>query len=211
MLDTAGVTPAEATARLRARLFAGERDDDGDPPQEPMRDPSSLPREVTMRLRSATLADLPTLLAWDDDPDVDASGGADDGFDWGAELPRRVGWREILIVEAHGRPVGVVVAIDPLLEETRYWGACEPGLRALDVWIGAASDRGRGFGAAMMRLALERCFAEPSVSAVLLDPLAANVRACRFYERLGFTAVDRRLFGEDDCVVYRLERSAWRP
>lgn len=164
-----------------------------------------------MRLRSATLADLPTLLAWDGDPDVDASGGADDALDWEAEIPRGVDWREILIFEAGDRPVGVVVAIDPLREETHYWGDCEPGLRALDVWIGAPSDRGRGFGAEMMRLALERCFADPSVTAVLLDPLAANVRACRFYERLGFVAVDRRLFGEDDCVVYRLDRSAWRP
>ncbi|WP_029031045.1 GNAT family N-acetyltransferase [Salinarimonas rosea] len=162
-----------------------------------------------MRLRPATSADLPTLRAWDDDPDIAASSGADDAYDWAAEIPRVVDWREILIFEAQGRPVGVLVSIDPAREESHYWGDCGPGLRALDVWIGAASDRGRGFGAAMMRLALERCFADPSVTAVLLDPLAENVRACRFYERLGFRAVERRLFGEDDCVVYRLEREAW--
>jgi aminoglycoside 6'-N-acetyltransferase len=59
----------------------------------------------------------------------------------------------------------------------------------------------------MMRLALDRCFAEPAVSAVLVDPLAANVRAHRLYERLGFRFVERRRFGADDCCVYRLERS----
>ncbi|WP_372424598.1 GNAT family N-acetyltransferase [Salinarimonas chemoclinalis] len=162
-----------------------------------------------MRLRPATLADLPTLLAWNEDPDVVASTGADDAFDWAGEIPRTVDWREILIFEAQGRPIGVLVSIDPAREESRYWGDCGPGLRALDVWIGASGDRGRGFGTAMMRLALARCFADPSVTAVLLDPLAENVRSCRFYERLGFRAVERRFFGKDDCVVYRLEREAW--
>jgi aminoglycoside 6'-N-acetyltransferase len=61
----------------------------------------------------------------------------------------------------------------------------------------------------MMRLALERCFADGAVKAVLVDPLARNIRAQRFYERLGFVPVERRMFGTDDCVVYRLERPAW--
>ncbi len=58
----------------------------------------------------------------------------------------------------------------------------------------------------MMRLALERCFADPQVSAVLIDPLASNTRAHRFYERLGFRFVERRRFGADECFVYRLDR-----
>jgi len=59
-----------------------------------------------------------------------------------------------------------------------------------------------------MRFALDRCFADPAVTAVLIDPLAANVRGRRFYERLGFRFVERRTFGEDDCAVYRLDRPA---
>lgn len=43
----------------------------------------------------------------------------------------------------------------------------------------------------------------------LIDPLASNTRAHRFYERLGFQCIDRRWFGEDDCFVYRLNRSDW--
>jgi aminoglycoside 6'-N-acetyltransferase len=42
--------------------------------------------------------------------------------------------------------------------------------------------------------------------AIVIDPLASNVRAIRFYERLGFKPVERRRFGEDDCLVMRLER-----
>jgi aminoglycoside 6'-N-acetyltransferase len=61
----------------------------------------------------------------------------------------------------------------------------------------------------MMHLALARCFADPSVTAVIIDPLESNVRARRFFERLGFVEVERRTFGLDVCVVYRLERGAW--
>ena len=67
-------------------------------------------------------------------------------------------------------------------------------------------ELGKGYGTRIMQLALDRCFAPSEVSAVIIDPLASNVRAHRFYERLGFLFVERRQFGEDDCFVYRLER-----
>lgn len=158
-------------------------------------------------LRPATPGDLARLRRWDEQPHVVASDPNDD-WDWETELRRTPDWREQLVAEADGRPVGVVQIIDPAREETRYWGDVPAGLRALDLWIGEADDLGRGIGTAMMRLALERCFADPDVEAVLLDPLASNTRAHRFYERLGFRAVERRRFGADDCVVYRLDRPA---
>jgi aminoglycoside 6'-N-acetyltransferase len=58
----------------------------------------------------------------------------------------------------------------------------------------------------MMRAALRRCFAPPDVWAVLIDPLADNLRAHAFYQRLGFEAVGLRRFGDDLCLVHRLER-----
>ncbi len=160
---------------------------------------------MTVALRPATPDDLALLRRWDEQPHVVASDPNDD-WDWETELRRSPPWREQLIAEADGRPVGVLQIIDPAQEETHYWGDVPDGLRALDVWIGEADDLGRGIGTEMMRLALERCFADPSVTAVLLDPLASNTRAHRFYERLGFRAVERRRFGEDECVVYRLDR-----
>jgi aminoglycoside 6'-N-acetyltransferase len=161
-------------------------------------------------LRPAITSDLPLLLHWDKQPHVIAASGDDDSFPWETELPRDVNWRELLIAEADGRPVGVMQIIDPAREETHYWGDCEANLRAIDIWIGEAGDLGRGYGTEMMRLALDRCFADPKVRAVLLDPLASNTRAHRFYERFGFVPVERRTFGADDCIVYRLERAAWR-
>jgi aminoglycoside 6'-N-acetyltransferase len=163
-----------------------------------------------MRLRKATPADLILLSHWDTKAHVIAATGEDEPFDWASELPRDVPWREFLIAEIDGVGIGIVQIIDPADEETHYWGDIEKDLRAIDIWIGEETDLGRGYGTQMMRLALDRCFAEPTVKSVLIDPLASNVRAHRFYERLGFVAVERRTFGSDDCIVYRLAREDWQ-
>lgn len=161
-----------------------------------------------IHLRPATLADLALLRRWDDEPHVVESDPNDD-WQWEEELGRDPEWREQLIAEVDGQPIGFLQIIDPALEESHYWGECPPNLRAVDIWIGEAWALGRGYGTEMMRLALERCFANAEVEAVLIDPLASNVRARRFYERLGFVYVEDRRFGEDECAVYRLERAVW--
>jgi aminoglycoside 6'-N-acetyltransferase len=63
----------------------------------------------------------------------------------------------------------------------------------------------------MIQLALACCFSDPTVTAVLVDPLASNTRAHRFYARLGFRFVERRRFGDDECFVYRLDRISGNP
>ena len=157
-------------------------------------------------LRDATAADAPLLRRWDDEPHVIASDPNDD-WQWEAELGRVVPWREQLVAEVDGRPIGFVQIIDPLHEDSHYWGEVPANLRAIDVWIGEGDCLGRGYGTQMMRLALARCFADAGVSAVLIDPLASNARAHRFYERLGFRFVERRQFNSSDCFVYRLTRA----
>jgi aminoglycoside 6'-N-acetyltransferase len=159
-------------------------------------------------LRSATPDDLALLRRWDEQPHVIAS-DPNDEWHWETELARTPAWREQLIAEVEGRPVGFVQIIDPAREESRYWGEVAEGLRAIDIWIGEEADLGRGFGTRIMALALARCFSVPAVTAVLIDPLASNTRAHRFYERLGFEFVERRRFGEDDCLVYQLLRARW--
>lgn len=161
-----------------------------------------------MKLRPATPDDLELLRYWDQQPHVVAADPNDD-WAWEVELGRTPDWREQLIAEIDDRPIGFMQIIDPAREETRYWGDAPAGLRAIDIWIGERNDLGKGYGSQMMRLALHRCFAEEDVTAVLIDPLAGNTRAHRFYERLGFRRIERRRFGEDDCFVYRLERTDW--
>lgn len=159
-----------------------------------------------IKLRPADINDLKLLRHWDEQPHVVASDPNDD-WQWETELEKNPEWREQLIAELDGRPVGFIQIIDPFLEESRYWGEdVSPNLRAIDIWIGEADDLGKGYGTQMMRQALEKCFAAREVEAVVIDPLASNTDAHRFYERLGFKFVERRMFGEDDCFVMRLER-----
>jgi aminoglycoside 6'-N-acetyltransferase len=132
-----------------------------------------------------------------------------DDWAWEVELGRTPPWRQSLIAEIGGRPIGFVEIIDPQAEDTHYWGDCGPGLRAIDIWIGEAEDLGRGHGTQMMRQAIARCFAAPDVVAILIDPLVTNTRARTFYERLGFAFVGERWFGPDLCAIYRLERDHW--
>ena len=169
-------------------------------------------------LRRATLADAPIMKAWDrkphvisattDDPDATE---AFEGIVWEDELAAQSDISHYLIAELDGRPIGAMQVIDPHLEPTHYWGEIAPNLRAVDIWIGEASELGKGHGEEMMRLALAQCFGDPAVAAIIIDPLASNTRAHKFYQRIGFRPVGRRLFnGEDDCLVHELTRSDWR-
>jgi aminoglycoside 6'-N-acetyltransferase len=162
-----------------------------------------------IRLRAAQVDDIPLLTHWDEQPHVIESDPNDD-WNWEFELARDPEWREQLVAEADGVPIGFVQIIDPAREDTHYWGECPPNLRAIDIWIGEASYIGRGVGTRIMQLAIERCFSDPSVGAIVIDPLESNTRARRFYEKIGFTFVDIRRFGEDVCAVYCLDREEWQ-
>ena len=164
---------------------------------------------MSVLLRAATPADVGLLTYWDSKPHVIAATGADEPEDWAKELAEDPDWRWFLVAEDNGRPVGVVQIIDPREEESHYWGEIDAGLRAIDIWIGEEADLGHGLGTQMMSQALDQCFADSNVTAVLIDPLASNIRAHRFYERMGFSVVGPRRFGTDDCIVYRMDRSDW--
>ncbi len=161
-----------------------------------------------IRLRQASIADLDVLQYWDTQLHVIAADPNDDWL-WPTELRRNPDWRQQFIAELDRRPLGFLQIIDPAREESHYWGEVEDDLRAIDMWIGKSEDLGKGYGTEIMRQALALCFAPPRVSAVLVDPLANNARALRFYEKTGFTLLDRRTFGDDDCFVYQITRARW--
>jgi aminoglycoside 6'-N-acetyltransferase len=164
--------------------------------------------EININLRAATINDLQILQHWDKQPHVIASDPNDD-WGWELELDRNPDWREQLIAEIDGTAIGFMQIIDPAREDSKYWGDVPSGLRAIDIWIGEESNLGKGYGTKMMQVALARCFADLSVVAILIDPLAENIRAHRFYERLGFQFIEQRQFGADDCFVYSLKRVDW--
>jgi aminoglycoside 6'-N-acetyltransferase len=167
-------------------------------------------------LRPATPADVRWLDLWDTDADVIACSSDDPeatiafaDTDWAEELAAQDEFSQYFIAELDGRPIGAMQICDPHLESSHYWGEIAPNLRAIDIWIGAAADRCKGHGAQMMRLALERCFADSRVTGIVIDPLASNERALRFYRRMGFRPIGRRRFGDDDCLVHELTRRDW--
>lgn len=161
----------------------------------------------TITLRDATIHDLALLQYWDKQPHVIEATGEDDDWNWQWELTRKVAWREQLIAELNGRPIGIIQIIDPAEEETHYWGVVAENQRAIDIWIGEATDLGQGYGTIMMQQALQRCFANTVVTAVLIDPLVSNTRAIQFYQRIGFKIIEKRFFDEDECLVMKITRS----
>ncbi len=91
-----------------------------------------------MTLRPTTPADVGLLKHWSRQPHVIASDPNDD-WNWETELARSPDWREQLIAEVAGRPIGFVQIIDPSREESQYWGCIDEGYRAIDLWIGDRS------------------------------------------------------------------------
>jgi aminoglycoside 6'-N-acetyltransferase len=160
-----------------------------------------------LTLRPATQADIPLLEAWDDEPVVVA---ADPNDDW--EWPQTLAaiGLENLMAELDGRLIGFIQITDLERDASHYWGEPQPGFMAIDIWIGEADARGQGHGRAMMAQAIARCFADPAIHTVLIDPLATNKDAIRFYEKMGFAFLEHRTFGADLCAVHHLTRAAWR-
>ncbi len=156
-------------------------------------------------LRPMRIDDVVLLAAWDEDPDVRAAlgGRGADWYDWSTELIRDVPWRELLIAEEDGRPIGFVQLTDARDEESHHWGDVDAGIWAIDIWIGSPQDRGRGLGTKVMRQAIRRVFEVHAATAVLIDPNVSNRRAIAFYERLGFEPVAERYFDDDECLVMR--------
>lgn len=156
-------------------------------------------------LRAATAKDLDLLEYWDTkqhvidcDPDGD--------WDWETELNRNPEWREQLVAELNGEPIGFLQIIDPFDEETHYWGDVEQNKRAIDIWIGEERNLNKGYGAIMMKLVIERCFSNPAIGGILIDPLKSNSKAHRFYKRMGFEFVEEREFDEIACYIFELKR-----
>jgi aminoglycoside 6'-N-acetyltransferase len=92
-----------------------------------------------IKLRPVTSADLTLLRHWDEQPHIIACDPNDD-WGWEVELDRNPEWREQLIAEIDGRPLGFMQIIDPALEDSHYWGDITENFRAIDIWIGEKTD-----------------------------------------------------------------------
>ena len=157
-------------------------------------------------LRPATLNDLALVEYWETKQHV-IDCDPDDDWNWAEELSRKPEWREQLVAELDGEPIGFLQIIDPFLEETHYWGDVAPSKRAIDIWLGEENNLNKGYGTKIMELAIKRCFKDPAVDGILVDPLKSNVKAHRFYKQLGFEFIEERIFDETACFVFELRRN----
>ena len=78
-----------------------------------------------LTLRPATIDDAPLLRRWDDEPHVLASDPNDD-WQWETELRKTPPWREQLIAELDGVPIGFLQIIDPAEEGATTGATCPP-------------------------------------------------------------------------------------
>ena len=154
------------------------------------------------------MRDVSLLRYWDNQPHKKEADPNSD-WQWETELGKQASWREQLIAEVDGRPIGFMELLRCAEDPEHYWGDVPDSWMAIDIWIGEAIDIGRGFGSHMLTLALKKCFADPSIHTIVLDPISANTRARRFYEKHGFRFIEERRFDQDLCAVYRLERGEW--
>jgi aminoglycoside 6'-N-acetyltransferase len=158
----------------------------------------------------ATSADAPLFERWNDMPHVRAAVSPDGSRGFDVDWPKALEDDRFVyvIVTDEAGPIGFLAIVDPAADP--YWGEMPAGFRAIDIIIGAPDRLGCGLGTRMMDWAAERCFADAAVEAILVDPLATNERAIRFYHRLGFRDLERRSFDDaSDCLVLRLSRDDW--
>ena len=85
----------------------------------------------------------------------------------------------------------------------QWYPAGNNGVVGIDQFIAGANSIGRGFGTALVTQFVEFLFADPSIQAVIVDPVPHNARAIRCYEKAGFRFVEVR----DGAYFMRIERS----
>lgn len=139
-------------------------------------------------LRGVTRADLPLLLTYFNDPEVDLAAG---------DLPSPVSmervekWYERLVeqqpmrrfaIEAEGRFIGTCLLQD--IDEMS-------GHAELGIMIGAKDCWGRGYGREAIQLLLDYAFRLVNLRRVWLRTHAGNERAIRAYRAVGFVEEGR--------------------
>jgi aminoglycoside 6'-N-acetyltransferase len=168
-----------------------------------------------IQLRISSYEDIPILKHWDQQEHVLFATGNDsnqfqDPNYWDHELSLcDNNLYQYYIATLDNNPIASVLIIDPALEPTHYWGTIDEGYRAIDIRIGESQNIGKGYGTIIMELVLDKCFEKEEVKGVYIDPLSINLRAIKFYQKLGFEFIENRNFGEDNCDVYFISKQKY--
>jgi aminoglycoside 6'-N-acetyltransferase len=152
--------------------------------------------------RAATLADLPLLDAWFQEPHVREWWGEPEAFDAAELSDARVA---IMIVECDGTPFGYMQDYDVHGWEGHHFSYLPKGSRGIDQFIGEAAMLDLGHGTAFIRQRMSALFAA-GAPAIGTDPHPQNARAIAAYQKAGFRVVGP----EEDTPWGRVVRmEAW--
>jgi aminoglycoside 6'-N-acetyltransferase len=139
-----------------------------------------------LTLRPATPADRFMLRRWLADPEIEAWWGSRASAEAAIALAMESPSALCRIIEDAGQPVGYAHAVDAGL-----WGEARPdvipaGCWDLDIFIGAASHRGRGIAQRTIELLACEVFTTTLAVACCIITSVKNEPAVRAYERAGF-------------------------
>ena len=137
--------------------------------------------------------DIPALSRWLQDPDVAPwyAEGTTDPEELRAQYREEIagtGPTRAFIIRIDGRDVGYIQAYR-IEDEPDYARQMEvdPGAVGIDLFIGEAEARDRGWGSRVLRAFLAQVvFGEMAAPVAIIAPSPDNARAVRSYERAGF-------------------------
>jgi aminoglycoside 6'-N-acetyltransferase len=139
-----------------------------------------------LAIRPATAADRFRIRRWLADPAIQdwwgnvacAEAGITLAMESAAALP--------CIIESDRTPIGYAHAVDVGLWAEECLPELPPGTWDVDLFIGSAEHRGRGFGHAALELITAEVFATTLAAACSAKVSIRNEAAARAYERAGF-------------------------
>ena len=161
-------------------------------------------KRITLRPMEDTLADYTALQAWFHEPELCRWVWCDEKNEppvslervrekYGARIKHPVDVFPYFILR-EGLPIGFI----------QYYLAGE-GRIGLDMWLGSAEVRGRGFGSeALRQMVLLIREKHPRVKELFIDPEKENVRAVKCYGKAGFQPVGEYV-GEEGAVCLMMK------
>lgn len=111
------------------------------------------------------------------------------------------------IIYVNDKPIGYIQCSDLYAYKTicpnpkGFFINEEPGTFCLDLFIGEEEYLNKGYGTEIIKLFVDKLFAEFKAKKILIDPACSNKRAIRCYEKAGFKFLRKERDGITECYV----------
>ena len=147
--------------------------------------------QETTRIEFAVVgaADLPLISRWLQRPHV--ARWFHTAQEWLDEIRDGLAadWRQQLLVSIDGRPAGYAQCCDCDRAPVGMWSGCPAGTWGIDLFIGESEFLGRGLSRTVMRHLIARCWQDPCIRWLTVDPEEDNPVALRVFRYAGFRPV----------------------